>query len=191
MKKVLSLLAAFGLVASASAASLVWSVNAIAFNGATLKSDTSLTAYLVYLGNGGSLADSYDTATIASSLTTVSTASGTTSRGIATSTYNMTVDGDDWTVLNGDVYGVLLSYADSASGKTYYNLASTTYTVSGIADERSSLSNYTLTAASQNYTTADDSSTIRAGGGWTAVPEPSTAALALAGLALLLKRRKA
>ena len=42
-----------------------------------------------------------------------------------------------------------------------------------------------------NYTTAEPSSKVSPGGGWTAVPEPSTAALALAGLALLLKRRKA
>ena len=85
---------------------------------------------------------------------------------------------------------MLLSY--TKEGKTYYNISSTTYTLSGYTDATSTPDPYNLTPSNQTYTMADASTTkVSPGGGWTAVPEPSTAALALAGLALLLKRRKA
>ena len=89
------------------------------------------------------------------------------------------------------VYGAALqrSFDYAAEGKTYYNLSTTTYTLSSIADNTSTET--MSTASSFTWTTGEDSSSLKAGGGWTAVPEPSTAALALAGLALLLKRRKA
>ncbi len=195
MKKTLTALLAVGLISSASAISLSWTATGIAFGaGNTLKSDNKLTAYLVYLGNNGSLAASYSEADLTSMISDASSTegrsvSGTTSRGLVATSYNMTAE--DPTVFNGDVYTILLTY--SSEGKTYYNLAAKTYTVDGIANETSTLGQYnTVTAANQNYTVnSAPASSVSAGGGWTAVPEPSTAALALAGLALLLKRRKA
>ena len=192
MKKTILLAALFGLVSTASAVSFQWTVSGIAFNGTTLKSDANLTASLVYLGVGGSLASSYDEAAI-SSLEKVSTVTGSTSKGAASETYYLPAPSSgDYTDLNGGVYALLLSYADSASGKTFYNIGSATYTVSGVADATSSLDAYKPAASTFSYGSNDAAaSKVTPGGGWATVPEPSTAALALAGLALLLKRRKA
>ena len=78
----------------------------------------------------------------------------------------------------------------SNEGKTYFNLSSSTYTMSGLSDE---LSTPTAASFAFNYGGPTESTKVSSGSGWVqaAVPEPSTAALALAGLALLLKRRKA
>ena len=83
----------------------------------------------------------------------------------------------------------MLSYV--SGGKTYYNLGSETYTVSGMADSTSSLNAFKPAASTFSYGSSSEGTSVSAGSGWVAVPEPSTAALALAGLALLLKRRKA
>ena len=137
------------------------------------------------LGNGGTLAESYSKADI-EALDIKESATGTTSKAANAGTYTLTEGSDK----NGDVFGMLLSY--TSGGKTYYNIAATTYTLSGFADATSTVDSYKLAASAMTYTTADASTTKAApGGGWTVVPEPSTAALALAGLALLLKRRKA
>ena len=191
MKKELAFLALFGLMSAASAASFQWTVSNIAFNGTTLKSDTGLTAYLVYLGNGGSLDTSYAASSILTDLQTVDSVSGTNTKGAAQKAYALPDPASgDYTELNGNVYGLLLSYA--SEGKTYYNLSSATYTVSGMdADGGASLDAFKPAASTFSYGTSSASGPVTAGGGWVAVPEPSTAALALAGLALLLKRRKA
>ena len=192
MKKIIALIVAAGLVSSASASSIAWTVSSIKFGGETLKSDTGLSAYLVYLGNGGSLSDSYDAAAIESlASSAVDTTTGTTAKGAATGSYNLpTPESGDSTELNGDVYAILLSYA--SGGKTYYNLSSATYTVAGMDEDGSTvLNDYKPAATTFAYGSSSDSGPVTAGGGWVAVPEPSTAALALAGLALLLKRRKA
>ena len=192
MKKALTILLLCGLVSSASAVAISWSLTGVAFGGNTLKSDQNFTASLVYIGNGASLASSYDPATISTELETVATATGTTAKGAQTGSYAIPApESGDYTSLNGNVYALLLSYADSASGKTYYNLGSETFTISGVADATSSLNVYKPAASSFSYGSSSDSGSVSPGGGWVAVPEPSTAALALAGLALLLKRRKA
>ena len=64
------------------------------------------------------------------------------------------------------------------------------------ASSLSSASNYIVTGVkSASWTSTSGAKTLafgsQANATWTAVPEPSTAVLALAGLALLLKRRKA
>lgn len=188
MKKTLTFLAVAMIAMSAHGATIEWTLSNIAFGGSKLTSaGTELVASLFYLGSGGTLADNYTEAEI-QALNVVSTASGTNTKSANTGAFDL-VEG---THANGDVFGMLLTYADSASGKTYYNIAATTYTLSGFADASSSVDSYKLAATAMNYTTADASTTkVSPGGGWTAVPEPSTAALALAGLALLLKRRKA
>jgi len=186
MKKTILFLMVALLTASAHGASIAWNVANIAFDGSKITdAGTEFTASLFYLGNGGSLADSY-TATDISSLDIKKSVTGTTSKGANADTYTLTPGVDK----NGDVFGMLLSY--TTGGKTYYNISSTTYTLSGFSDAGSVVGKFTVAAASMSYGTKNDSATsVSPGGGWTAVPEPSTAVLALAGLALLLKRRKA
>jgi len=85
-----------------------------------------------------------------------------------------------------------LSYV--SEGKTYYNYSANIYTVSGIdpdVGDASTLGDATFTFDMNTKTTLSGGQSATAGGGWTVVPEPSTAMLALAGLALLIKRRRA
>ena len=187
MKKALTLLALAVMAVNAHGAQVAWNVTGISFDGATLKNAaaTAFTASLFYLGQGGTLASSYDQAAI-DSLDVVASATGTTAKGANSGTYTLNVDSNS----NGDVFGMLLAY--TSGEKTYYNIASTTYTLSGFSDAGSVIDKYNLVASDMTYTTSSSTSgSVSPGGGWTAVPEPSTAALALAGLALLLKRRKA
>ena len=173
-------------VSSASALSFTWaSSTAIKFDGTNLKSSSAVTGYLVYLGSSATVGSSYDLSD--SIVSTVGTEVGSLNGTSAMSKISTTFTFDYGTYENNDAFAMLLKY-DGADGKTYYNLSSTTYTLAGIADEKS-----TITGASFafSYGTSDSTSKISSGGGWTAVPEPSTAALALAGRALLLKRRKA
>ncbi len=186
MKKTLAILAVALLATSTQAASIAWTLSNVAFNGSKLTSvGEELTVSLFYLGNGGSIADSY-TASEISSLNVVKTSSGTNTKSANTGSYVLSTTSNS----NGDVFGLLLTYV--TGGKTYYNIAATTYTLEGFTDDTSSPEKYQIAASDMNYTVKDGtSSSVAKGGGWTAVPEPSTAALALAGLALLLKRRKA
>ena len=185
MKKTFLAFAALAMMAtSASALSFQWATNILKFDGTNLKSDTSVTAYLVYLGSGvSSVESSYSFDSLPSGVgTQVDSKAGTA----ATSKVSQKFSFDFGTYGNGDSFAMVASY--TKDGETYWNISETVYTLSGIADETSSpdAANFTF-----NNSTASPSSNVSAGGGWTAVPEPNTAALALAGLALLLKRRKA
>jgi len=194
MKKTLLLIAALAaLTQTASALSFNWSATGVEFGGSKLKNDANVTGYLIYLGNGGSLSTSYDLAAdstvdsvISSIGTKVDTKNKTSAVGKLTGTYTFDYGGTPGQ--NGDAFAVLVSYV--SEGTTYYNLSSAVTTLSGLEDDGTVISNQDFT---MNYGTKGESSSLSAGSGWTAaaVPEPSTAALALAGLALLLKRRKA
>jgi len=193
MKKSIIAIALFaGMTMTASALSFNWAATGTSFDGSVLKKSSDITGYLVFLGTGGSydasyaLSESTTASSLASSIgTLVQTSTGATSNaGKLQTTFTF----DFGAYNNGDVFGMLLEYKGASDGKTYYNLSSDTYTLAGISDEGSVLDNAVM---SFSYSTAGEKSSITKGGGWTAVPEPSTAALALAGLALLLKRRKA
>lgn len=186
MKKTFTFIAVAVFAMTSQGAQIAWNLSNVAFGGSKLAdAGTEFVASLFYLGNGGSLAESYSADDIAA-LDIKESATGTTSKAANAGTYTLTEGSDK----NGDVFGMLLSY--TTGGKTYYNIAATTYTLSGFADATSTVDSYKLAASAMTYTTADASVTKASpGGGWTVVPEPSTAALALAGLALLLKRRKA
>ena len=177
------------LASTASALSFDWAATGVTFDSTKLKSNAGVTGYLIYLASGSYSevtlsADSTGTSVAESLGTIVSTANKTT----AVSKLAGTASFDYGTYNNGDVFGLVLTYADSSSGKTYFNIASGTYTLSGVSDETSTPSDASY---SFSWSGPTESSKASSGGGWTAVPEPSTAALALAGLALLLKRRKA
>jgi hypothetical protein len=84
-------------------------------------------------------------------------------------------------------FGLYLTYTDG-DNVTWYNVSSSSYTIpAGSSDITTGLSATFAFDWKQN----DAGTKLTSGGGWTQVPEPSTAMLALAGLALLLKRRKA
>ena len=189
MKRILSLLLSVSVISTASAVSFDWTAASIKFNDAAVKASTAVTGYLVYIGTATSVESvdiSSDTiSTITSNLgTQVSEKNKPNAYSKLTGTYAF----DFGSKVNGDSFAMLLTYADSESGKTYYNLSSTVYTLSGLTDETSTPDDAVFTFS---YASAGSSSKATAGGGWTAVPEPSTAALALAGLALLIRRRKA
>ena len=78
-------------------------------------------------------------------------------------------------------FGIL--YTTTQGGQDYYYLGQV-FTF----DTSSSSYNPTTSTFTATSTSAPPQGNA---GAWTAVPEPSSAALALAGLALLLKRRKA
>lgn len=194
MKKTFAIIVAFALTTTvASALSFDWSSKSIKFDSTNLKNSTAVTGYLIYLGSGGSLDTTYDVtkdSTASSIIGSIGTDTGSSKStpnalGKLTGTYVF----DYGTKANGDTFAMLLSYNDGEN--TYFNLSSTVVTLSGIVDETSDLDAMDFTSGF-SYSNAGESKTITAGGGWIqAVPEPSTAALALAGLALLLKRRKA
>lgn len=84
--------------------------------------------------------------------------------------------------------------AFTSGEKTYYNISSSVYNLTTANIEAFLNEGTALPTQTYSFTDAKPTSTpstAKAGAGWVAVPEPSTAALALAGLALLLKRRKA
>lgn len=185
MKKTFLAMAALAMMTtSASALSFQWSSNILKFDGSNLKSVTDVTGYVLYLGSGVStLESSYEGDSLPA---VIGTQVDTKSATAATSKVLKTFEFDYGTYNNGDSFAMVVSY--SKDGEMYWNISETVYTLSGIADETTDLSNAVFTF---NNGTATPSSSVSTGGGWTAVPEPSTAALALAGLALLLKRRKA
>ena len=186
MKKIIGLALIMGCVA-AQAASINWGSTASLYYGTT-SVGSKVTGYLVYLGGAGSTWSAVDPVGIAngtvtapvantkvSSLSKVAGAvdSGTAPYFVA----NPPVDGTS-------VYGVMFVYTsgtdkwynlgnlytfDTTDNATYYNQALDTFTWKD------------STIASNASTSAQ---------GWTPVPEPATAALALAGLAMLIRRRK-
>ncbi len=176
------------LASMANAASVDWTTGALSFGGTELKKNTDVKGYLVYLSSG-SLASTYtiDDSFSAASVGTVvaSDTDGTNKGSLLTGSLSVTTLGYS----NGDVFAFVASY--KADGKTYWNISETLNTLSGVDPNDPTVSPADFTAYSMSSTVAGETGKASGGSGWTAVPEPSTAALALAGLALLLKRRKA
>ena len=201
MKKAFTAIAALALtIGAASALSFSWGTNtAISFNGTKLNSAAlaaPATVELIYLGKDN--AWSFDESGIVTD-EAVSTASITTTglaanRGKAFGKIEQllgTSFADGSKFGNGNVFGVLITYTD-ANGDVWYNLSSNTYTLAEAADDGSVIDRQTFAFAWTKDESGAEAPT--AGGGWwtaPAVPEPVSAGLALAGIALLLKRRRA
>ena len=197
MKKA-TLIALFCFAATAAqAVTWTWSASGVKFDGTTLKSSTAVTGYLIYLGTS-SFADSY-TVTKTSTADSIASTIGTKVDSVNKTSAVGKLTGE-WTFdygttyNNGDNFAVLLQYV--AEDKTYFNLSSAVITLSGGNDAdaatQTPATDPSNSAASFSFATAGEKNSLSKGGGWTvAVPEPSTAMLALAGLALLIKRRRA
>ena len=194
MKKLITLMVAILLVSTASAAQINWGIQGqVKFDNA-LVGNEGATFTLVYLTDASKWSSaavdvaSGNNSQFATSVATKKTNAGSMSMQNA-SPWIFTWAGDgegtdikSKVVANPSIFAMLVTTVQD--GQTYY-WASDTYTVTDSGDYWSGTSQ-TFT---MNVTPADAMGTN--GDKWTAVPEPSTAALALAGLALLLKRRKA
>ena len=206
MKKTITFLSFFVLALTSQAVGFTWKSSAQVQFGDSLVSaltPNTYTAYLVYLGSG-----SWGSTTIGESGLTFATSDKATGDSLTSlsgktgalakrnSQFSGSFDhaigsttSSGYTVAAGDYFGVYLAYTDG-DGKTWYNLSSSVYQIPTSADDSTALDDASFAFASTKSELSSGSS-VSAGGGWVAVPEPSTAALALAGLALLLKRRKA
>ncbi len=185
MKKLLSLAIVGILAISVQAATIPWSSAAISFDGSTMKNNTSVMGYLIAL-DGTSLDESYTLTEGFSALTigaiVNSDLNGTSKAGKVAGT----ADVSNYT--NGDAFAVLITYTDGDN--TYYNLSSSVYTLSGLDPNDISVAPTQWADFAINGATSSEKGTLKAGGGWTAVPEPASAMLALAGVAMLIRRRK-
>ena len=189
MKTILALVCALA-TSVASAVTLNWNATQVAFDGNALKNSTAVTGYLIFLESGSYASDYSITteSTVSSIVSSIGAQVDTKNKTSAVAKLNSDYQFEMGTTYdNGDVFGMLLHYNDGS--KDWYNLSTAVYTMAnGVADPPTNpdKANFTF-----SYSTAGETGKLSAGGGWTAVPEPSTAALALAGLALLIKRRRA
>lgn len=188
---ILGALAAFGL--QASGATISWGAEKSYFGESSV--GKIATGYLVYLGTAGTTwaSTTVDYIAIAEGtssnyLSTKSSSTGKVSGQVAaTEDVTPVYSGATTLITDGNsVFGIMLTYVNAADSKTYYHLGGT-YTFD-TNDES------TYTSGTKMFTWTDSgiaSNSDTAAQGWVAVPEPSTAMLALAGLALLIKRRRA
>ena len=195
MKQIATLLVAFATIMSASAAQIAWGTTGALFNGTEqMKTANGYTtsAYLLYLGDktatwssAGFSIDDF----VADQSSAVATKDANVGGVVPSGSNNLVFSVGD-TIPNttakfadgNSTFGIVFLSTGTGWGddKTHY-IMSDTFTYS------TSSSSYS--AATEKFTAAP---TYGSGNtAWQAVPEPSTAALALAGLALLLKRRKA
>ena len=201
MKKAFTAIAVLALtIGVASALSFSWgTTDKITFNGTVLTTAdlaAPATIELIYLGTdkAWSFDESglvTDEAVSTGTVTVTGSNAGKGKGGGKIEKTHLDTFADGTKFDNGNVFGVLITYTD-ANGAVWYNLSSNTYTLSGVADNTTSIPKQNFNFAWTNDSTGAEAPT--AGGGWwtaPAVPEPVSAGLALAGIALLLKRRRA
>ena len=192
MKKFITMMVVALVAVSASAASFSWGTGttSVSFDGTKITTANGAMGYLVLLTGTSLEASVIEDAISAPSYVS---SKANTSTGLAATKGRIAGQYESSDIANGQNYGMFITYNDGTD--TWYNFSSTVYTVSGLADSTSSLSDavFAFDFASQSEVT--DGDTITAGSGWvkytaTAVPEPASAMLALAGVAMLIRRRK-
>ncbi len=189
MKKIVTLMVLALVAVSASAAQIKWGTSGQLFNDQTAMTKAngySTTAYLVYLA-GGSW-DSFDmTAFAADTSSAIGTKTAnvlgtvSTTSGFYTFAVGDTIPGSSDKIVDGSsTFGIVFLSSGTGFGddKTYY-----------VQSEA-----YTFDTSSSNYNVIEETFTatpsVAKGSTWTAVPEPASAMLALAGVAMLIRRRK-
>lgn len=187
MKKTLILITA--LFAGMTHASTIQWGSSGAFYFGTTKVAAGVTGYLVALGSSSTWAADTDYAAIvegtAASIVDTKESAKLSSKVVGSTAINDGEKYGGYTVVDGSTYfGSVYSFV--SEGTTYYNVGEIyKFDTNDATTYDSTLDTFSW----RGDTIASNSSP--AAQGWVAVPEPSTAALALAGLALLLKRRKA
>ena len=199
MKKFIALFAIAALAVSAQAAQINWGSQGVVYNGAekmTTANGYTMTAYLVYLGTA---AEGASWATSAFDPTAAVAVGGDVLAGPNPGSIPGTVS------LTGASYGFTDGAAVGAGAGTMTSGQSTfgiIFLASGggfAAQQHYFLSSTfvydTLDVTTPGVWTPVNSTysygaTVGTGSVWTPVPEPATAALAIAGLAMLIRRRK-
>ena len=189
-KTILALALGLGLASNAPAASILWSVGNAAIRDFTVSGET-VTEGTTYLANanlyfylGTTTTEEVESAFSTGTFQKDSFASATfleqdvsTTRGArAAGTVGVTLDAISASTAN----NFFLVIAATKDDGTYYKYLTGTQTGFDSTKDPPDPS------TTMSFSRADVQSKT-----WTAVPEPSTAALALAGLALLIKRRRA
>lgn len=191
MKKILATLALAAMAASVQAASIDWSLSGMnkvltEYDGTTVAKYTKV--YLILADNTSLAKITYDTTTekptkdeFDTALSTILIANVEAGEdGKKPATTKITVESD--LLAAGTSYSLAAIYLSESEGSGYYRIVKTSGTAydPSVAGSSGSVSTSWQTLSGSSWTK-----------GYTAVPEPSTAVLALAGLALLLKRRRA
>ena len=187
MKKILTFALAVGFAGMASAVTMQWQAKNIKFDGTQFNKTTgeTVTGYLIALD---SFATSYtvDKNFDATSIGTV-VDSKTGATAVGTVSNRWTIDTD--TYGNGDTFAVLLKYTKGSD--TYWNLSSALVSMSGMSLDPPANANNTESSFSFGNSTGA-AGVMTKGGGWVAaVPEPGIACMALLGVGMMLKRRRA
>ena len=183
MKRISTFLILLGLAVSAQAATVAWNIltpDQVKFD--TKSVGKNATAYVVFLGTQTISDYSFKEITEMKTVFDTPTALGKVN--------NVPVEVDSVSGLGN--YGLYMTYVSDE--KTYYNISSSVYTLTAADVEAFTTEGTAIPASSFSFSNTKnaDTATPTTGGGWYAsVPEPSTAMLALAGLALLIKRRRA
>jgi hypothetical protein len=188
MKKIVTLMVLALVAVSASAAQIKWGTTGQLFNDQTAMTTAngySTTAYLVYLAGGN-----WDIFDVATFVADTSSALGTKTANIAgvvspaTGNYAVnvgdTIPGTTDKIIDGSsTFGILFLSTGGKFGADQYYYQSDVYTFDTSASQ--------YDAATEKFTAT---AAVSSGSTWTAVPEPASAMLALAGVAMLIRRRK-
>ena len=191
MKKFITMMVVALVAVSASAASFNWGTGTTkaSFGGTAITTTNGAMGYLVLLTGTSLEASVIEDAISAPSYVS---SKANTSTGLPAVKGRITGTYDSADVANGQNYGMFITYSDGTD--TWYNFSSTVYTVSGL-DELGTTpladAVFAFDFTTQNEVSNGDA--ITDGKGWykaVAVPEPASAMLALAGVAMLIRRRK-